>query len=145
MVQTSSKTSISNSNLSTPLSPLLRLIRCFISTFQQITDLEGISRCCTTWATGLWSLSHGLLVYEVWHREKVKYTAQLWVLFHQSPMQHRDYTVTGQWQYNHHWQLLVALWLHSCVVTMLLAVNNSDYTVTVQSPCSPCASRWLVE
>ena len=31
-------------------------------------------------------------------------------------------------------------WLDSnCVVTVLPAVNNDDYTITVQSPCSHCA------
>ena len=35
------------------------------------------------------------------------------LLFHQSPIQHSDYMVTGQWQCSHHWQLPAARWLHS--------------------------------
>ena len=43
-------------------------------------------------------------------------------------------TVTEQWRCNYCWQLPAAQWLH-CVITVLSAVNNGDYTVTVQSLC----------
>ena len=53
---------------------------------------------------------------------------------------HSDYTVTGR-----DGVIIVnnfrqqADYTGDCVATVLLAVNNSDYTVTVQSLCSHCA------
>ena len=32
-----------------------------------------------------------------------------------------------------------------CSHYAVLAVNNIDYTITVQSPCSHCAAKWLME
>ena len=52
----------------------------------------------------------------------LKYTGNLF-LFHQSPIRHSDYTVTDS-------DIVVTIATDS-LVTLLLAVNNSDYTVTV--------------
>ena len=85
-------------------------------------------------------------------------------------MLHSDCTVIRQWRCSNCWQLPAAWWLDSwstvqsnamacstvtwqlincvvefdinCVVTVLPAVNNSDYTVAVQSLCSHCAA-WI--
>ena len=62
------------------------------------------------------------------------YTVNL--LFHQSPTRHCGYKVTGQWQCT-----CCNCWQHSdwanngSAVTVLPAVNNSDYKVTVQLKC----------
>ena len=58
-------------------------------------------------------------------------------------IRHQLVTVTtmqwnGQWQCSHCWQYPAAE-LINCVITMLPAVYNTDYTVTVQSPYSHCA------
>ena len=77
------------------------------------------------------------LCFECCLREtsSTEYTAKL--LFHQSPMLHSDYTVTGQWQCSYCWQLPAIWWLP--------AVVNGDYTVTIQSPCFTVQHRWLME
>ena len=57
------------------------------------------------------------------------------ILFHPSPTRHSDYIVTGQWRCNHCWQLPASAEGENTVgqlwISMWLAVNNSDYTVTV--------------
>ena len=79
-----------------------------------------------------------------------KYTAKL--LFHQSPTRHIEHTVTIQWRYTFShtvvncWQQVDYTVDQLYIFTLLLIVINSDYTVTVQSPCSHCAySRLLME
>ena len=58
--------------------------------------------------------------------------------FHQSPTRYSDWTVTAKSLCNcrQHGNYTVD---QLCVVTMLLAVVSSDYTVTIQSLCSHCA------
>ena len=62
------------------------------------------------------------------------------LLFHQSPTRHSDYTVTDSESvvtvnnYRQHGDRAA----NDSVVTMLPAVVNGDYTVTVQSTCSHC-------
>ena len=58
-------------------------------------------------------------------------------LFYQSPTRHSDYTLTRQTVY-------VTVVNGDNTVDQLCShpaagIINSDYTVTVQSPCSPCA------
>ena len=53
--------------------------------------------------------------------------------FHQSPTRHGDYIVTRQWGCNHRCFVTIVLTTVSSRVTVLPAVNNSDYTITVQS------------
>ena len=60
------------------------------------------------------------------------------------------YLVTGQWQCNGvvtmvNYQQHGDWGANDFVVTVVPAVNNSDYTVTVQSPDSHSAAYWLME